>query len=288
MADKQNQAVVEDIQRTPVIATWMQTLELGYETPANTTQGVSASFTQEPKLPVCFHCGKSAESLSKCAKCNIASYCSKECQVQDWKAMSKGGGGHKGTCAAYGRLGILKEKSNQEDDSNNDTIQKVVNHLIHIPLDQDKEQVRNEIFGRIRIYACSYAVHRTKSLGRGFLFLQSDSTLATLSTPIPKDALGHPIIAVRAILMHFLTLGEFDAELCRDDFELTMCRTKLQEAVNDYDEHKEVVLLMRFRCGHLALGKATLVPDRGICSTLGQQYFGEQGGKAVQLNLDDI
>ena len=47
---------------------------------------------------------------------------------------------------------------------------------------------------------------------------------------------------------------------------------------------------MRFRCGHVAIGVASLVivPDYPICKSLGQSYFSEVNEGALQLNLDDI
>ena len=49
--------------------------------------------------PVCFTCGKapaSSQSKSKCGKCQAVTYCSRECQIANWK---KGiGGGHKHQC----------------------------------------------------------------------------------------------------------------------------------------------------------------------------------------------
>lgn len=42
---------------------------------------------------VCSKCGKEGEKLLNCARCKVQKYCSKECQVADWKA-------HKKTCQA--------------------------------------------------------------------------------------------------------------------------------------------------------------------------------------------
>ena len=259
---------VKSIEQTPVSIQWTKILELGYEITASKTI-LPTSPPPPPKTSVCFRCLKPNETLKKCAGCGTASYCSRDCQVQDWKALSKGGGGHKGACPAYKRL-VLKEGQ------------------VHVDSPENQQVVRNEIFARIRIYACSYAVHRTGTLGRGFLFLQSDSTLATLSTPFPKDGFGLPVKQIRAILVHFLTLPEYDGEVCRDDFEMMQVRSQLQQAVADYDMEAEVVVLMRFRCGHVALGTAKLVPDYNICKVLGQQYFADHTSKALQLNLDDI
>ena len=46
---------------------------------------------------------------------------------------------------------------------------------------------------------------------------------------------------------------------------------------------------MRFRCGHVAVGLAPLVPDFKLCQVLGKEYYGEgQGSGGLQLNLDDV
>jgi hypothetical protein len=153
--------------------------------------------------------------------------------------------------------------------------------------DAKKKEARNQIFGRIRFYACPYAVTKASELGRGFLFIQSESTLATMSLSTPKNSYGQST-GIRSLLIHFLTLGEYDQEVCRDDFEMAAVRTDLQKEVQQYDVEKEVVVLMRFRCGHVALGTALLVPDYRICQQLGRDYFGSGSAGALQLNLDDL
>jgi hypothetical protein len=153
---------------------------------------------------------------------------------------------------------------------------------------EDKASARKDVFTRIRFYACPFAVHKEGILGKGFLFIQSDCTLSELSLPIPKNSSGRPLMKVRAILLHYLTVGEYDSEVCRDDFELASVRSKLQEAVEAYDCQTSVVLLMRFRCGHVALGVAPLVPDYSISKSLGRDYFEQSTAGALQLNLDDL
>ena len=224
---------------------WIQSLDLGYDLLA-------------PPATVCFSCGKSSPS-SKCAKCGMA-YCSRECQIEDWKQ-----GRHKHACASYARLPLLVAKETMEN---------------------TRRTVCNEIFGRIRFYVCPYAVFKTLELGKGFIYLQSNSTLLQLSLSIPKDITGRSM--ERSILMHFLTMGEFDADVISDDFEMAAIRTKLQELVNTYKSEKEVVILLKFRCGHVSLGKGVLVPDYQICKRLGVDYYAENTAGAVQLNLDDL
>jgi hypothetical protein len=153
--------------------------------------------------------------------------------------------------------------------------------------EEDKTAAKTELYGRIRFYVCPYAVHKLSILGKGFLFIQSECTLAEASLMLPKNAQGHAM-GVRSVLVHYLTIGEYDSEICRDDFELAEVRDKLQEAVDSYDQESKVVVLMRFRCGHVALGTAVLVPDYGICKSLGKDYYTDSTAGALQLNLDEI
>ncbi len=247
---KANDAVLENpLSTAPQPIQWVQTLELGYDESSTPTS-------------ICFRCGKeeggpSRTKLSKCAQCHVAAYCSRECQIQDWKQ-----GRHKLSCPSFARL---------------DSLEKEVT----------RENVRNEVFARIRFYACPYAVYKTSELGIGFLFIQSDTTLEDLSLAIPKDRHGRAM-TTRSILMHYLTIGEYDAEVCRDDFEMAVVRNKLQDLVKDYDEQSEVVLLIRLRCGHVALGKAALVPDYRICKKLGHDYYADNPAGVIQLTLDDL
>jgi len=171
------------------------------------------------------------------------------------------------TCAAYKRTGS--------------------DMMIAFP--DDKESARKDIFQRIRFYACPFFVYRSEqaSKKRGFLFLQSDSTLAEMSLPIPVLANGRPVTKLRGVLMHFLTMEEYSNELCKDDFEMVIVKKELQNAVNEYEESKELALMMKFRCGHMAVGITKLMPDHTLCSTLGKEYY-EQAGSAVQLNIDDV
>lgn len=131
-------------------------------------------------------------------------------------------------------------------------------------------------------------MHRERELGKGFLFVQSDSTLAELSLPIPIGSDGQPMAKTRSVLLHYLTVGEYDSEVCRDDFELAAVRDLLRKAVDDYDERASLVVLMRFRCGHVALGTVPLVPDYGIAQSLGQSYYANTGPGPIQLNIDDV
>lgn len=261
----------QTVQSAPQNIRWVRTMELGYASSADSADSPRADSAK----PICFKCGKAADQhlsgdsgakILRCSRCSVASYCGRECQVADWKSGQ--GGGHKHSCAAYKRVGV-DLKLNGED---------------------DKTTAREEIFRRIRFYACPYGVYRNRALGRGFLFIQSPMLLAELSLPIPKRPCGRGMAGQRAVLVHFLTLGEYDQELCRDDFELAGCRSQLKEAVESYDEREEIVILMRFRCGHVSVGVSPLVPEYGVCVSLGKDYYeGQKAAEgALQLNLDDV
>jgi len=221
--------------------------------------------THSPSInPVCFNCGSTHAKLLKCGQCRVASYCQKDCQVNDWK-----NGQHKSYCNYYRRVGPYMTFL---DDNDNDS----------------KLEALTEVFARVRLYACPYAVYKYETLGKGFLFIQSNTTLAACSLPIPKDSYGRSI-GPRSLLLHYLTIGEYDLEVCRDDFELAVVRSELKEAVDNYDESCQVVLLTRFRCGHLSVGVTPIVPDYAVCRKLGNEYYAESStAGALQLNLDEM
>jgi len=247
--ESKTKALENPLERLPNTVEWIKGIELGYKETSS-------------RSVVCFSCGnrpssETSQKLSICSKCGVAAYCSRDCQLKDWKT-----GRHKMACPSYAR--VAKNPM----------------------CDRTKQTIRNELFQRIRFYVCPYAVFRTAELGRGFLFLQTDRTLQDMSSYIPKDCTGHTI--TRSVLLHFLTLGEFDSEVCKDDFELALMRTPLKDTVETYETEKEVVILCRFRCGNMALGRSPLVPDYGICKQLGQDYYAQNNAGALQLNLDDL
>ena len=236
---------------------WNQCAELGYSDGPDSNDDMAPS--------VCFACQKEAEKLSRCSKCEVATYCSRDCQVSHWKKGS--GGGHKFSCDAYKRVGSD----------------------MFMCLPDDKESGRKDVFQRIRFYACPFFVYRSDAVvkKRGFLFLQSDCSLSEMSLPTPILANGRPFTKTRGILMHFLTMEEYKEELCKDDFEMVTVGKELSKAVEEYKHSEELAVMMRFRCGHLAVGVTKLVPDYNLCKSLGKEYF-EKAGSAVQLNIDDV
>ena len=239
---------------------FLMNVDLGYA--LDHKSQADGDYSIENDKQVCFVCKSDKTSIEgakllNCSKCRVAAYCSKECQVMDWKA------GHKFDCKGYQRIGL-------------DMSFKHVNHK--------REAIVTGVLSRIRFYSGPFAVHHHSKQGRGFLFLQSPCTLAEMSLMKPISSSGKIVEPKRSVVMNFLTLGEFDQELCKDDFELAVFRDKLQNAVNTYNPKTEIVVLLRFRCGHVALLRAPLVPDYMISVKLGEDYEGKPG--AMQLEID--
>ena len=238
---------------------FLQDINLSYagDDEANISKDVTVEVVQ-----VCFSCKSSQTSIEgaklfNCAKCRVAAYCSKQCQVTDWKA------GHKHACQQYAKVG---------------------KHMTFKHISDKRQAIVNGVLSRIRFYSGPFAIHHHSKQGRGFLFIQSECTLAEMSLVKPTLSTGKVMEMPRSVLIHFLTMGEYDQELCRDDFELAVMRDKLKDAVERYDFKTELVIMTRFRCGHISLLMVPLVPDYGISLTLSEDYEGRPG--AMQLNID--
>lgn len=69
-----------------------------------------------------------------------------------------------------------------------------------------------------------------------------------------------------------------------DVFAPQVIRSPLEVAVDTYNPKKEVVVLVRARCGYMAVVVLPLVPELAVCRQLGVEYVEKE---ALQLNLDD-
>ena len=288
--DSQNSAAATIVEKAaPVLnspiqsITWTKVVELCYSLP-NSTSSPNADVT---KRSVCFCCEKQGDSTFKlCGQCKVAKYCCRECQLQDWKKR------HKRACASYQRMtykNIPSGSTDTDNDNENKNEGTVCKKVWALRSDEIMCDVRNDFFGKIRFYVCPYSVLRYSELGRGFIFLQANHTLHNTSLLIPIDCDGYHL-ATRSCSVHYLTSGEYDQEVCRDDFEMTMVRQELNDAIAQYDPTKQIVVLMRFRCGHVALGTTALVPDYKLCQHLGREYYDQCTGSPIgslQLNLDE-
>ena len=221
----------------------------------------------------CFACGKPSPK-SWCAKCGVAGYCSRDCQMLDWSAK-KGGrwGGHKAQCAGYKALG--------RDQSLADTARRAT---------------LEQLLARVRLYLCPFALANGSGGGRkggnaperprGLCFLQLGCTLSQLALPAPRDCAGNALPpGERSALLHWVTLEEFDAEISGSDPALSRAAAPLADAVGTHDDLNEVVVLVRAGCGFAAVLVQPLVPERRVCLTLATEY---EGRDCLQIDCDDL
>jgi len=63
-------------------------LYLAGEIPCNCLSAMSAKFEAEPSTRKCGACEvqKTSQQMMKCSGCHVVAYCSRECQLADWKA----------------------------------------------------------------------------------------------------------------------------------------------------------------------------------------------------------
>lgn len=269
------------------IVNWIKSLDLSYDTVNdNERSAPTAALPFDIPSSGCFFCGNMLESLSTCAKCKVAKYCSRDCQLSDWKS------GASWATPADSSQSSATVVPNVPHKHLCKALQIYGGASLTFSTDDKKETVCNTLWKNIRFYACPYSIHHSDTLGKGFCFIQSQSTLSQIA--IPRSVFSSLYYEQRqdqrSVLIHFLTVGEYDQELCRDDFELASVRDELVAAVNEYDREKELVILMRFRCGYVTLGTVKkLVPDLKVCRALGRDYYANNRTmKTLQLNLDDL
>mmetsp|Transcript_21856 Transcript_21856/g.65513 ORF Transcript_21856/g.65513 Transcript_21856/m.65513 type:complete len:281 (+) Transcript_21856:130-972(+) len=197
-----------------------------------------------------------AAKFMACAKCG-ARYCSRDCQVADWK--SKVHGGHKALCPQIARLrGGFDEALK-------------------------REAVVRGCLGKIRMYAFPFHVCHRALHGPGALFLSSPNELEDFFCEGPVTRHGDP--ARRRVDCTHVTPKQFDEELVAKDFELALARRALGAAVEKCAaDASRAPLLVRFRCGYVAVFTTQIVPDVRVCNVLASDY---ENQAVLRLNLDD-
>lgn len=199
--------------------------------------------------------GPKPKTFASCARCG-ARFCSRECQIIDWKR----GGCHKGMCpqlAAFRDGGFCTE--------------------------QKRDAVLRGCLGRIRMYAFPFFVCHRAMKGDGALFLQSKNTLDDFFFDGLVTRHGEPLR--RTVFASYVTLEEFDSELVAEDFELALSRAGLRRGLEACaKDQKRATILTKFRCGYVAVFTTQIVPDVAVCNALAKDY--EQQA-ILQLNIDD-
>ncbi|GMH62996.1 hypothetical protein TrST_g9910 [Triparma strigata] len=222
----------------------------------------------KPSLPppLCYTCFKPSPPL-QCSRCKVASYCSKPCQLKDWKCKL-GSGYHKLNCS---QMKLLTRSGTFPSELHRRTA------------------VESGLLKKVKMYLCPFAVHHHSLKGPGFVFLQSPNTLVQLSMPGNglRDCLGGTRperMESRQVLMTYLPLKDFHT-LTTDDFEMSQIQPSLTSTCSSIDPSTEIVILIRVRCGFVGVCKMKIVLGYAVCMKLGEDY---EGKEQIQLNIDDL
>ena len=241
--------------------------------PAVTDAGRTQRATPVDETPrLCFHCAKPAP-VAWCGKCGVAGYCGRDCQTADWKRGKWGG--HKAQCAAY----------------------KVLGRQQLLATSSVRRAAIEALLASVRLHLCPFALAHgsggTRGTAksktgtespRGAVFVQLGCTLTQLALPAPRDCFGVVLPpGERSLLLHWVTLAEFDAEIVLTSPAFARARPMLAEAIAKHDDETEVVTLVRAHCGFVAVVVQMLVPERRVGITLAKEF---EGREAVQIDLD--
>ena len=215
-----------------------------------------------PTTRLCFRCGK-PEPKSSCAKCGVAGYCGRDCQLADWGKKGEWGG-HKSHCAIYRALGRSQCIT-------------------------DGRAVVERLLTRLRLYICPFALAHGSGGGegkpRGCLFVQVGCSLSHLALPAPRDCAGHRLQAdERQCMIDFISPATFEAEIAPSDATLATLVAPLAGAVANHDDRAEAVVLLRASCGYTLLLVQPLVPEWRVAKAMAEQYANVE---TLQIDLDD-
>ncbi len=78
--------------------------------------------------------------------------------------------------------------------------------------------------------------------------------------------------------------GEFVSVVLEDDFELTFAKEALERALATYDPATHYVVVLKLRCGYVAVLRIPLV-GVGLCRSLAADYHYAEHPE-LQLNID--
>mmetsp|Transcript_8795 Transcript_8795/g.14269 ORF Transcript_8795/g.14269 Transcript_8795/m.14269 type:complete len:282 (-) Transcript_8795:65-910(-) len=249
--------MIEEIEQSP----WREAPEWVYEENLKYCQEPDGD-DSTPGPRCCYYScenagnGSGSTSLMKCSRCACVQYCSRECQKKAWKPN------HKRECQL---LNAWKNKSWEKNQS----------HMI-----------LEELFKRIRMYMCPYAVGFSLIRGNGFVFLRSKNGLSDwIYGHNPVNTNGVPLS--RSVQLQYMTLGEFDSYVFEDDFELGSIRDLLVPTLEKYDPETQIVVVLLLRCGYYACVTLPLGLDYKMCKSLAAMYKYVEMDGPLQLNVDE-
>lgn len=189
-----------------------------------------------------------------CARCGGARYCGRKCQVADYRQ------GHKALCSRAADL-VKRQTFN-------------------------KEATLVRLLRKVRLYVGPFVVAQSDSRGEGFLLVQSSRPLLdfVLLEASVDYRTGEPYS--RELLMTYMTSDEFSGSMAKSDPRLQAVVPLLSQALGSVNREVDMVVMAKFRCGHLCVLEMPFVPGKQVLAVLATEY-GYGTMDTLQLNVDE-
>ena len=185
--------------------------------------------------------------FSMCANCGTARYCSKKCQIEDWKRS------HKKNCKQYAKI------------RKGETI--------------DHRSVIERLLSKSHMYLNPFFIAKRKERGcGGFLYLNSPNTLEQLYLTLPIDINGKSFS--RDVIARFVSMDDFRG-MIKVNFELAAIVKKLCEC--DMDSKEPVPVVVMLRCGVFVLLEISYSPSYVVCERMSGHHAKDE---KLQFSLD--
>ncbi len=186
------------------------------------------------------------KKFSICSKCGVSAYCSRDCQVLDWKR------GHKKNCTQYAAIRTGKR----------------IDHRL----------VLEKLIRKSHMYLNPFYIAKRKGKGPGFLYLNSKNTLEQLYLTVPVDMDGNPF--VRSAICRFVTKNDFRS-MVKQNFELAVIQKKLFDCNMNSKETVPIVIMLR--CGVYVVLEITYFPSFVVCERMSGHHDKDE---KLQFSLD--
>ena len=201
----------------------------------------------ETRCRGCNRVEKKGETFSMCARCGTASYCSRECQIADWKRC------HKKNCKQYAKI------------RKGETI--------------DHRSVIENLIRKSHMYLNPFYIAKRKETEcGGFLYLNSPNTLEQLYLTLPVDIKGKAFS--RDVIARFVTMEDFRG-MIKVNFELATIAEKLAKC--DMNSKETVPVVVMLRCGVFVLLEISYAPSYVVCEKMSAHHAKDE---KLQFSLD--
>lgn len=195
------------------------------------------------RCPGCKTRQSKENKFSACSRCG-AKYCSRACQVKDWKLT------HKLICQ--------DKKKNQEAKALNDNLEctKVEAHIT------DEEAILS-VLNRLMAYTAPFAVFQFEQQAKGVLFVQTQQDLKEFRYTGKINE--HKEMLDRVVICHYINETELEEDVMPNIPELEKHKGYWRAALRKYKPKSQVVLLIKTGCGWTHCITVPLEPTYQMC-----------------------